>query len=129
MLLLRVLQPAWVWGWNVAEANIQFLKRPPIRNRGPFAFSGHDVRVRGGRLNFKGEDNAEESFGGHGASACGLAPHLFDSGPSARRRGLVTECFLRPDARVVPGLQPGLREILEGEDRTDSHRRAVPRRF
>ena len=54
MLSLRVLQPVWVWGWNVAEANIQFLKRPTNRNRGPFAFYGCDVRIRG-RLNFTGE--------------------------------------------------------------------------
>ena len=57
MLSLRVLQPAWVWGWNVAEANIQFLKRPTNRNRGPFAFYGHVSRFVG--LNFKGEDDAE----------------------------------------------------------------------
>ncbi len=59
MLSLRVLQPAWVWGWNVAEANIQFLKRPTNRNRGPFAFYGLCVQVRGAALNFKGEDDAE----------------------------------------------------------------------
>jgi hypothetical protein len=50
MLSLRVLQPAWVWGWNVAEANIQFLKRPTNRNRGPFAFYGHVSRSSKGKM-------------------------------------------------------------------------------
>src|SRR5208282_4411856 len=49
-----------------------------------------------------------------------LVKNSFDS--RRRRRGgskgdQTSECFLRPDARVVPGIQRRVREVLEGENR------------
>src|SRR5258708_16642372 len=50
---------------------------------------------------------------------------FFDSEFCARRIGHSAQRFVRSDARALQGLQRRVREVLEGQNRTIRHHRAV----